>query len=143
MNTSEVTFRFIFYDIFSESPIIGIPFIYSCNIDQLSNLIQCNKQYRIILVCKAEHTEELHDIIIERNIYEIFIFGDCIESNIKDKNITMINTNEQDLRFHVLCAAVRYTHDEEIKQRKLENYGLANTFTMDTLKLLDQIKILL
>jgi hypothetical protein len=43
----------------------------------------------------------------------------------------------------VLCAAIRYIHDEEIIQRKQENFGLANALAMDILQLLEQIKILL
>jgi hypothetical protein len=143
MNTIGTTFRFIFYRIFSESPIIGMPFLYSLDIDQLRNLIQCNKQHRIILVCKADYIEELYNTIIECNIHEIFTLGDCTELSMKDKEITMINTNEQDLMFHVLCEAIRYTHREEIIHRQQENHGLANVFAMDILKLLEQAKILL
>lgn len=143
MNMNGTTFRFIFYDILTESPINGIPFLYSRHIDQLKNLIQYNKQYRIILICKAEHIQELYNIMVEHYIHEVFILGDCKEFNIKDKNITMINTNEQDLKFHVLCTAVRYTHNDEIIQRKQENFGVANVLKMDVLELLEQIEILL
>ncbi len=55
----------------------------------------------------------------------------------------MINTDERDLRFRILCAAIRYIHDDEITQRQQENYGLADALSMDVIQLLDQIKILL
>jgi len=52
----------------------------------------------------------------------------------------MINTNEQDLMFQILCAAIRYTHREELIHRELENNGLADAFAMDVIKLLNQIE---
>ena len=55
----------------------------------------------------------------------------------------MVNTNEQDFMFRVLCAAIRYTHREEMKERKMENNGLADALKMDVLKLFNQIETLL
>jgi NADH/NAD ratio-sensing transcriptional regulator Rex len=117
--------------------------IYCSDIDQLPNLLEENKQCRITLVCKAEDTQKLNDIMIQRCIHGIYIFGHCPELKIPNKEITIINTNEQDLMFQILCAAVQYTHDEEMMQRKLGNYNFADLLAMDTLKLLDQIKALL
>jgi hypothetical protein len=126
----------------SESSLIGSSFLYAFDIDQLKNLIQHNKQYQIILVCKAEHVEELYNILIEPHITEIFIFGDYKELNIQNKKVTTINTNEQDLKFQILCTAMRYTHDEQIIQRQMGNHGIANLFATDILKLLDQLETL-
>jgi hypothetical protein len=92
---------------------------------------------------KAEDTQKLNDIITQRCIHGIYIFGHCPELKIPNKEITIINTNAQDLIFHILRAAVRYTHDKEMIQRKSGNSGLVDVLTMDTLKLLDQIKALL
>ncbi len=97
MDINNVGFRVIFYHLFSESPLDGSLFLYAFDIDQFLKLIQHNKQYQIILVCKVEHVAELYNILIEHYITEIFILGDCTELNIQDKKVTTINTNEQDL----------------------------------------------
>jgi len=47
-------------------------------------------------------------------IDELFILGHSSELNVTHKEITMINTNEQDLLFQILCAAIRYTHRENL-----------------------------
>jgi hypothetical protein len=92
------------------------------------------------LVCKAKHLRKLYNIIVGRYINEIFIFGHCSELNITHEEITMINTNEQDLMFQILCAAIRYTHREELIHRELENTSLADALAMDVIKLLNQIE---
>ncbi len=51
--------------------------------------------------------------------------------------------NEQDLMFQILCAAIRYTHREELTHRQLENNGLADALAMDVIKLVNQIENLL
>jgi len=139
---NNVAFRFIFYRLFSESPLDGSSFLYSFDIDQFKSLVQNNKQHQIILVCKAEHVPELYNILIEHYINEIFILGVCTELDIKGKKVTTINTNEQDLKFHILCTAMRYTHEEQMIQRQQGDHGLANLFATDILKLLDQIEAL-
>lgn len=143
MNVSGIAFRFIFYRVLSNSPITGIPFLHSSNVNELRTLIECNKQCRIILVCKEDHMEDLYHTIVERNIDEIFVLGDSTKFDMENKKITMVNTNEQDLTFEVLCQAIRYIHREEMIQRRQENHGLANTLSADILKLLGQVKSLL
>jgi hypothetical protein len=143
MDINNVRFRVIFYHLFSESPLDGSIFLYAFDIDQLIKFIQHNKQYQIILVCKAERVAELYNILIEPYITEIFIFGDCTKHNIQDKKITTINTDdEQELKFQILCTAMRYTHDEQIIQRQMENHGIANLLATDILKLLNQLETL-
>lgn len=142
MDINNVGFRVIFYHLFSESPLDGSLFLYAFDIDQFLKLIQHNKQYQIILVCKVEHVAELYNILIEHYITEIFILGDCTELNIQDKKVTTINTNEQDLKFQILCTAMRYAHEEQTIQRQMGNHGIANLFATDILKLLDQLETL-
>jgi hypothetical protein len=55
----------------------------------------------------------------------------------------MINTNEEDLKCSVLCSALGYTRDEEIIQKELGNFGLAELLKNDSLKLLEEIEKLL
>ncbi len=94
------------------------------------------------MVCKVEHVAELYNILIEHYITEIFILGDCTELSIQDKKVTTINTNEQDLKFQILCTAMRYAHEEQTIQRQMGNHGIANLFATDILKLLDQLETL-
>jgi hypothetical protein len=129
-----------FYHIFFESLIIGVLFLYSSDIEQLKSLVQDHKHYQIILVCTAELVAELYNIIIEYDVNEIFTLGVCTEVNIKDKKVTMITSNEQDLRFYILCAAIRYTHHAETIQRQQETHGLANLSVTAILKLLKQVE---
>jgi hypothetical protein len=140
---SDINIKFILYDDFHEYPIAGNIFLYCFDIDQLGSLIEHNKHCRIILVFKAKHIQELYDIINGHYINEIFILGDCTGLNIKHKKITIINTNEKDLMFSLLCAAARYTHREVIKQQNSENYSVANVLKIDSAKLLKQIKAFL
>ncbi len=121
----------------------GIPAEYCFDTDRLTNIIENNQQYRIILVCKAKHTRKLKDIMMKRCIHEIYILGHCPELKIPQKVIKIVNTNEKNLKFRILCATLSYTHDEEIIQRKLGNYGLANALAMDMIKLIAQIQNLL
>jgi len=75
-------------------------------------------------------------------ITEIFIFGDCTELEIKDKKITTIRTDEQELKFQILCTAVRYTREQQVTQQQKGNQGLANLFPTSILQLLDQLETL-
>jgi hypothetical protein len=134
----------LFFTIFSPNLLLlEFRFLYSSDIDQLKSLVQDHKHYQIILVCKAELVAELYNIIIEYDIDEIFTLGVCTEVNIKDKKVTMITSNEQDLRFHILCAAIRCTHPAETIQRQQENHGLANLSATAILKLLKQVELIL
>jgi hypothetical protein len=143
MREQDIRLIFICYRILPRLRTTGIPAKYCFHIAKLKELIEKNKQHRIILVCKSKHARKLKDIMIERYIHEIFILGHCSELNIIHKEITIINTNEQDLIFHILCAAIRYTHREELTHRQLENNGLADALAMDVIKLVNQIENLL
>ncbi len=136
---NNVEFRVIYYQIFSESPLHGSSFLYASNINELQNLIKINEGYRIIFVCKAEHVPELHHIMNQNSIIEIFILGDEIKLSIPGKKVTTINTNEQDLKFQILCTAIRYAREQQVKQQQMGNQSLANQFATDILGLLDQL----
>jgi hypothetical protein len=116
---------------------IGIPAKYCSHIDGLKNLIRKNKQYKMIVICKAKHIPILYNILTERNIYEIYTLGHCTVPRIPNKEVTTINTNEQDLIFHTVTETIRYTRREQLTQEELGNRGLANALAQDLLKLID------
>ncbi len=134
---------FILNRVFTEHPLIESLFLDCSDSNQFETLIQSNKQCKIILVCKAEHVEELYHSNTVRYIHEIIILGDYRGPCFQGKKITMINTNEEDLKCSVLCSALGYTRDEEIIQKELGNSGLAELLKNDSLKLLEEIEKLL
>jgi hypothetical protein len=141
---SDITnFVFILDRVFSGYPLIGSSFLYSSDKNQSTNLIQHYKGRKIIWVCKAEHAEELYQSNMERYVHEVFILGDYSGPCFKGKKITIVNTNEKALKHKVLCAALRYTQDEEMIQKDLENFGVAERLRKDSIQLLRQIKNLL
>ncbi|CAF1382852.1 unnamed protein product [Rotaria sp. Silwood1] len=140
---------------------------YSNNQNQLDIIDQFEKEYQFDqaikwymrdafvyrLLNRAFRTENIDIIYIFRffvkNLYHpckqnsCLIVGNYSELDIRNKEVTMVNTNEQDLMFHITYTAIQYTHREEIIQRQLQNYGLADALARDVLKLLDQIETLI
>jgi hypothetical protein len=140
MRKKDIRVLFIFYRLLSRRRTIGIPSKHCSRIDRLINLVEKNKGYKIILVCKTKHLQKLYNIATGRYIHKIYIFGQNTDVKITNKDITIINTNQNDLLFHLLCATIRYAHREELIERKSENHGLANALTTDILKLLDRLE---
>ena len=139
---NNVEFRIISYQLLTESSLHGNSFLYASNIDELENLIKTNERYRIVFVCKMEHVPQLHHILNENCIIEILIFGNEIELNISNKKVTMVNTDEQDLKFQILCTAIRYTREQQVEQQQMGNQSLANQSATDILALLSQLETL-
>lgn len=95
------------------------------------------------MVVAASRIPELQNIINKYCTYEIFISGDCTGLNMENTDARIIQTNEQDLPFDVLCAAARYIYHEEIIQKNTGNHRVANAFKQDCRNLLKQIKEIL
>ena len=119
---------------------IDIPSESCSQANDFKKCIEKNRQYRNIVICKAEYVNEIKNIIIDHCTDQIFILGRCPELQIKHKEITIV-TNERDLCIHLLHAAICYTYDEAMTHRELGNYGVADMLLRDTLQLLDQFKI--
>ncbi len=92
------------------------------------------------MVVTASRVAELQNILNKYRIYEVFILGDSTGLNITNKGVRINETNEQDLRFDLLCAAARYIHREEIIQRNGSNHGVANALRRDYCNLFKQLK---
>jgi hypothetical protein len=137
---SDNSVKIIFHRDFQECPVAGKMFLYTSNTDQLEKILERYGPYRTSLVVTASCIPKLQNIINKYCIYEMFILGDCTGLNIGNKEVRIIQTNEQNLLFDVLYAAARYTHREEIIQRKRGNHDLANAFRQDCRNLLKQIK---
>jgi len=142
MHVEAVKIKLISFRILPEFYRTGIPSEYCVNNDQVTNVIQHNKQYRIILVCRVEDIQQLYETIISRFIHKVYVFGNCTKLNIEKNEVTVVNTNERDLMLDIIRSVINYIHDEEIQQRKLENHRIADERAMDILQLLDQLETL-
>ncbi len=142
MKKQDIGVLFINFRILRRLCRLGIPAEYCFRIDALEKLIRENRQYKIIVICRAERIPIINDIINERGVIdEIYTLGNCTEARIRHKT-TAINTNEQGLISYIVTETIRYTRSEQIKQTELKNYGLANALARDWRKLVDLLETL-
>jgi hypothetical protein len=141
MKKQDIGVLFISFRILRRLCRLGIPAEYCFHIDELENLIRENRQYKIIVICRAQRMPIINNIIKQRGIDEIYTLGDCAEPRITHKT-TAINTNEQGLISHIVTETIRYTRSEQIKQKELGNYDLANALARDWRKLVDLLETL-
>jgi hypothetical protein len=133
---------YIYYRIPLDFYMITIPHVKCSNSDEVRHIIVNNRGYRIILVCRTEHTQELKDIISSRCIYEIYVLGDEIGLNVNNKKVTLVKTNEKDLMLDIMCSVIDYTHDEQIQQQNSCNDNVADERISDVSQILNQIETL-
>src|SRR5579871_1147696 len=100
MRKQDIGVVFACYRVLPRLRTTGIPSKYFSRIDSLIHFIGKNKQYKIDLMCKAKHLQKLYNKIPGRYIHKIYTLGRCTDHKITNKEITMINTNAQDLLFH-------------------------------------------
>jgi hypothetical protein len=141
---SEISFLLILDRVLLKYDLPEVAFRSCSNNDELKNLIQFYKQRKIILICRAEHIQEsCYSNIKKNDIHEVFILGNYSGPCFSGIDIRMVNTNEEDLKYYVLCAASDYMHKEEIIQRELKDFGEAERRSKDFLELLEEIQKLL
>ena len=105
---------------------------------QLKNVINNNKRYQIIMVFKAEHGEELRDIISQRYIHEILILGSCPELKILNKKVKEVEDMQQ-LNSYILKSVATYTNREQLQDENRCN-GVANLLSQELKKLHDEME---
>ncbi len=131
---------FICHRVAHRLPKLGLPAEYCYSIRRLQNLIDKNKSYKIIIICKAEHVSQLYGIITQRVVQNIYILGQCKDSRIQHK-IASTKDNERDLIFDIIIETIRHTRHIECRKHRQRNPDSAEASASDVLnKLLDSLQ---
>lgn len=139
MNKELVKLFYIMYHISLDFKLPQPPVEFCDDINKLSNLINNNKQYKIMLACPVRLVSELYDVIKGRYVYEAIVIGDHVDPEKTNGKLKVLKTND-DLAFDILHTTIKYANDEECLQRKLGNHGLVDALRQYECHLLDQIK---
>lgn len=133
----------ICFNILPEFHTTGIPFIYCSNINELKDAIENYNRYRIILVCAAEHVEQLNEHINSRLIRKVFIYGNCTQTTIRKEEVTIVDANEQKLMSLIITSVINYIHDEVIQEKEVGNKRKADELATNIRQLLELIEQIL
>ena len=132
-----ISFR-ILPDLFTTS----IPSICCQKEEDISNAIEKNKQYRIILICPAECIQQLYSSITSTDVRQVFIFGYYTQPKVGDQFVKVVNGKERPLRLAVVKAVTNLIHEEEVQLRKSGQHQKANQLAEENLRLIDLIESL-
>jgi hypothetical protein len=139
MKVEDVQVICILYNILLEFFETEIPRENCSDIGQLDDAINRNAKYKIILVCKTEDVDKLDRIISSKYILKTYAFGKCT-FNITNKQVTKVDTNEQDLLLRIAGSVKDYIHHEQMELQKLQDHSIAENLAKEKIHLIEQME---